>query len=525
MTATTSSHFSGLLRTSLLLFLVLSIFHPVAFEYSAAAQSGSYDELTAVERSGRHAELDGLDSYIESAMADWEVPGLAIAVVKDDEVMYARGFGVTEKGGADPVDEHTLFAIASTTKAFTAAALGMLVDEGRIDWDDPVRRHMPDFELADPYVTRTATVRDLLTHRIGVAGQNNLWIASPFDRSEIIRRARHLSQVNGFRSRYAYNNIMYIVAGELVEAVTDTSWDDFLDERIFQPLGMERTTTRSDVVDTRENVTTSHTRVDGEVTPLYRRNYDALGGAGSMFSSAHDMAQWIRLHLARGQIDGKRLIDSSTVEEMHEPQIVSGIGSSDRRLFPDRSFAAYGLGWRIHDYSGRKVVQHTGTVNYTRTQIGMIPSEGIGVVAISNLTTASLQTALMYRVFDALLQLPETDWSGEYLALSEESAERANGSGPVRVEGTEPSLDLERYAGTYTDPLYGDIVVDLEDGALVLRYSEEYVADLEHWHYDTFRATWRPTGFGTTFTTFSLNHRGEIGAMNLRGFTSFERRQ
>ncbi len=470
------------------------------------------------------ALLDGLDAYVESAMADWEVPGLAIAVVKDDEVIYARGFGVTERGGADPVDEHTLFAIASTTKAFTTAALGMLVDDGLIDWDDPVRRHMPDFELSDPYVTRETTVRDLLTHRIGLAGHNNVWIAAPFDRAEIIRRARHLPQASGFRSRYGYNNIMYVVAGELVGAVSGVTWDDFLDMHIFHPLGMARTTTRSDVVDARENVTTSHTRVDGEVTPLYRRNYDALGGAGSMFSSAHDMAQWIRLHLAEGEYDGTRLLESSTVEEMHRPQIVSGIDSSDRRLFPDRNFSAYGLGWRLHDYRGRKVVQHTGTVNYTRTQVGMIPSEGIGMVAMSNLTTASLHTALMYRVFDALLGFPETDWSDEYLALSEESAARASASEPSRVDGTEPSLDLGRFAGSYSDRLYGDVAVELEDGGLVLRYSPEYVADLEHWHYDTFRATWRPTGFGSTFATFSLDHRGEVESIDLRGFTTFERR-
>jgi CubicO group peptidase (beta-lactamase class C family) len=316
---------------------------------------------------------------------------------------------------------------------------------------------------------------------------------------------------------------MYIVAGELVEAVSDTTWDDFLDARIFQPLGMTRTTTRSDVVHTRENVTNSHTRVDGEVTPLYRRNYDALGGAGSMFSSAHDMAQWIRLHLADGEFDGTQLLDSSTVAEMHEPQIVAGIDSDDRRLFPDRNFAAYGLGWRLHDYHGRKVVQHTGTVNYTRTQVGMIPSEGIGVVAISNLTTASLQTALMYHVFDALLGLPETDWSGEYLALAEASEEGGNASAQARIEGTKPSFDLEHFAGRYSDELYGDVEIEVEDGGLVLRYSPEYVADLEHWHHDTFRATWRPTGFGSTFATFSLDHTGEIDSLELRGFTTFER--
>lgn len=478
--------------------------------------------LIALPASGvaQPASLAGLDVYIESAMADWEVPGLAIAVVKDDEVIYARGFGVTEIGGNQPVDEHTMFAIASTTKAFTAAALGILVDEGKIAWDDPVRKHLPLFSVADPYISREMTIRDLLTHRTGLAGHNNLWIASPFDRDELVRRLRFLPQESGFRSEYRYNNLMYIVAGEVVEAASGMLWDDFLEQRIFEPLGMTRTTTRSADVDAAENVTSSHARVDGKIRPIGRRNYDALGGGGSIFSTVHDMAQWVRLHLAKGEFYGRRIIDEETIDEMHEPQVVIRIGDSDRKLFPDRMLSAYGLGWRIHDYRGRKVVQHTGWVNYTRTQVGMIPSEGIGMVAFSNSDFSGLHSALMYRVFDILLGAPEMDWSSAML----ENSSGSGGSQMTRVAGTSPSLDLIRYAGVYTDSLYGSVRVDLENGGLVLRYSQEYVADLEHWHFNTFRARWRPTGFGGTFATFSLDHRGEIESLDLRGFTTFDRR-
>lgn len=479
---------------------------------------------TARPAAAQHEALAGLDAYIEAAIADWGVPGLAVAVVKDGEVIFERGFGVQELGGDEPVDEHTLFAIASTSKAFTVAALGMLVDEGKLDWDDPVRKHMPEFELSDPYVSRHVTVRDLLTHRVGVASHDNVWIAAPIDRDEIVRRVRYLPQERGFRSGYDYNNLMYVVAGELVEAVSGMSWDNFLEDRIFGPLAMTRTTTRDDVADARENVSSSHTDVDGVLTALYLRDYDELGGAGSIFSSAHDMAQWIRLHLGGGAVNGTRLLEESTIEEMHEPQVVIGIGESDRRLFPDRSFSAYGLGWRVHDYAGRKVVQHTGWVNYMRTQVGMIPSEGIGMVALSNATVSPLQTALMYRVFDALLGIPDTDWSAMYREPLDAS-EGTNGEqpGPRRVDGTTPSVELEQFAGRYTDPLYGDIEVDLEDGGLVVRYSPEYVADLEHWHFDTFRATWRPAGFGRTFASFELDHLGRVEAMDLLGFTRFER--
>src|SRR5690606_20125714 len=369
-------------------------------------------------------DLSALDAYIEEARRAWGIPGLAIAIVHSDSVIFARGYGVREYGRDGPVDEHTLFAIASTTKAFTAAALGMLVDEGVVDWDDPVRRHLPGFELGDPYVSRHVTIRDLLTHRVGVAREDNVWIAAPFDRSELVRRARHLEQRRGFRDRYDYNNIMYVVAGEVVAAASGVSWDDFVETRIFEPLGMRRTTSRFETVQARDNVSSSHIRSGGRIIVMDRRDYDALGPAGSVFSSVWEMAQWVRLHLNGGTYQGRRLLQPETVEEMHTPQVVMRIDSVARRMFPTQNFAAYGLGWRLHDYHGRKVVQHTGSVNYTRTQVGMIPSEGIGVVVIANLSSSSLQTALMYRVFDMFLGLPERDWSAEYLALAERSAAR-----------------------------------------------------------------------------------------------------
>jgi CubicO group peptidase (beta-lactamase class C family) len=319
------------------------------------------------------APLPGLDAYVEAAMRDWQVPGLALAIVRNDSVIYARGYGTTEAGGGSPVDEHTLFAIASTTKAMTAAALGMLVDEGRVAWDDPVTRHLPSFQLGDPWVSRGLTVRDLLTHRAGLARSDQLWIAAPFDRAEILRRARHLPTAAGFRSEYGYNNIMYIAAGEVVGAAAGTTWDDFLDERLFGPLGMTRSTSRAATVATRDNVASSHVMVDGRVVPVPRRNYDNIGGAGGVFSSAWDMAQWIRLHLGGGAYDGRRLIEAGTVREMHTPHTVIRGDTVSERLFPDTHFRAYGLGWMLQDYRGRKMVYHSGSINWTRTQVGMIP--------------------------------------------------------------------------------------------------------------------------------------------------------
>lgn len=473
------------------------------------------------------AELAGLEEYIVEAMEDWEIPALAIAVVRDDEVIFAGGYGERVLGSGEPVDEHTLFAIASTTKAMTVGALGMLVDEGRIDWDDPVREHLPEFELEDPYVTRHLTIRDLLTHRTGVSRSDNVWIAAPFDRVDVVRRARFLPQSAGFRYRYGYNNIMYMTAGEVVATVAGMSWDDFLEMRLFAPLGMTRSTSRSARVAERENVAGSHLRSDGRVLAVEHRDYDALGPAGSVFSSAAEMARWVRLHLNYGSFEGHRLLDSATVAEMHAPQMVIRRDSVDRRMFPTTHFRAYGLGWRMQDYQGRKVVQHTGAVNWMRTQVGMIPEEGIGIVVLTNLTSSSLQTALMYRVFDALLGVPETDWSAEHLALSARSAarsaERAAELEAARIPGTRPSLPLEAYAGTYADSLYGEVRVALEGEGLVLRYSTDYVADLEHWHQDVFRAAWRRAGFGHSFVTFQLDERGRVPTLELQGFTDFGR--
>jgi CubicO group peptidase (beta-lactamase class C family) len=473
------------------------------------------------------APLRGLDAYIEHAMRDWEVPGLALAVVRNDSVIYARGYGVRELGRPDRVDEHTLFAIASTTKAMTVAALGMLADEGRLRWDDPVGTHLPAFVLHDPYVTRELTVRDLLTHRAGVSRSDQLWISAPFDRDEVLRRARHLPTVAGFRAQYGYNNIMYIAAGEVVGAASGSTWDDFLEQRLFRPLGMTRSTTRANVVETRDNVAASHTRVGGSVQPVPRRNYDNIGGAGAVFSSVHDMAQWIRLHLNEGSHAGTRLLEPRTVREIFTPHTIIRSDTTAERMFPDTRFRTYGLGWNVQDYHGRRLVHHSGSINWTRTQVGMLPEQNVGVVVITNLSTSNLQLAVMYRVLDAFLGLPARDWSGEYLAIArrgeERSALQAAEVEAARLPGTRPSLAPEAYTGTYESDLFGELTLRQENGRLVLDYSPEYTADLEHWHHDTFRATWRRPGAGRAFATFALDARGRVASLDFGDLGIFRR--
>jgi CubicO group peptidase (beta-lactamase class C family) len=471
--------------------------------------------------------LAGLDEYITAAMAAWQVPGLAIAVVRNDTVIYARGFGVREHGRPERVDEHTLFAIASTTKALTAAVLGTLVDEERLAWDDRVVQHLPTYQLADPYVTQTLTVRDLLTHRSGISRSDNLWIAAPYERSEVLRRARYLPVSGAFRSDYGYHNVMYIAAGELAAAVAGRSWDELVEQRLFTPLRMTRSTTRSAVVYTRDNVATSHTLRGDVLTAMARRNYDNIGGAGAAFSSVHDMAQWIRMQLNGGAYEGQRILEEQTLKEMHTPQMVVRADSTFERMFPATHLRAYGLGWLVQDYHGRKLVHHSGSINFTRTQIGMVPAERIGVVAITNLSSSNLQTALMYRVLDALLGLPARDWSAELLELQRrtdtESAESAAQMERDRARDTRPTLSPDAYTGTYTNELYGTVRVVREGERLVVHYAPEYIADLEHWHYDTFRGTWRQRGFGSAWITFGLDRRARIATLDLEGFGVFRR--
>ena len=471
---------------------------------SALAQSGS---------------LAGLDAYITKAMADWQVPGLSIAVVRNDSVILERGYGVREFGKPGAVDQHTLFAIASTTKAFTVGALGMLVDDGKLEWDDRVSKYMPEFELRDPYVTKALTVRDLLTHRVGLSRSDNLWIVAPFDRGEVLRRARYLPAPESFRAQYGYNNLMFILAGEVAGAAAGQSWDDLVSRRIFEPLGMTRSTTRHAVASADPNVAASHVRVEGQPFAVKRRNYDNIGGAGAIFSSAHDMAQWVRLHLNGGKYNGKQLIRPATLREMYTPHTTIRTDTSSERMFPNTHFRAYGLGWFLQDYHGRKVVHHSGSINQTRTHVAMVPAERIGVVAIANIGSSNLQQALMYRVLDALMEIPARDWSAEYLVSAKRGDQRAavqaRELAASRKTGTQPALALDQYVGDYVSDVYGDVAIAMEDGKLVLRYSDDYTADLEHWHHDTFSAKWRRAGSGRSFVTFSLDSRARVASLDL----------
>lgn len=477
--------------------------------------------------SAQPGPLRGLDAYITKAMADWDVPGLGLAIVHNDSVVHATGYGVRELGKPDRVDARTLFAIGSSSKAFTVLTLAQLIDEGRARWDDRATEHLPWFQVHDPYVTREMTLRDLVSHRSGLTRGDRLWYATELDRAEIVRRVRHLEPSWSFRSNFGYQNIMYLAAGLVAEEISGKSWDDLVRERIFEPLGMRQSVTSIDPLPTLPNVAMPHTRIDEQVRPVAYRDIDNIAPAGSINSSALDMAQWVRLQLGRGEYNGKRIVSERQIREMHSPHTIIPIDTASERLYPETHFRAYGLGWFLEDYRGRKLVHHGGNIDGMSALVAMMPEEDVGVVILTNMNGSGLPGLLMRRIFDLYLGGAGRDWSAEILAFTqqrrEQAAERQRAAQAARAENTRPSLPLERYAGTYRDAMYGDVVIAHTGEKLTVNAGRSFIADLEHWHYDTFRATWTDPVLGRTFLTFDLNARGEPETLNVEGLGEFTR--
>ena len=467
--------------------------------------------------------LLGFDEYVNQVMRDWQVPGLAIAIVKDDAVVLAKGYGVQKLGGLAPVNEYTLFALSSCSKAFTVASLAMLVDEGKLNWDERLKKYLPSFQLYDPYVTRELTVRDLLTHRSGLPASDRLWYGSTCSRDEILHHIRYLRPAWSFRSQFCYQNIMYLAAGQIIPAVTGKSWDDFVQERIFTPLRMSSSNTSITALEGADNTVTPHAKIDDQIQAVPWLNVDNIGAAGAINSNIVDMTQWLRLLLGEGSYQNQQLFSSSVAKEMWKPQIVMPLVPPMPPL-PKPDFSTYGLAWALFDYRGRKVVSHSGGIDGMACRVGLIPEEKLGLVILSNLGHRGLPSVLMYRILDAYLGAPEHDWSPEYLQLfksfEEENKTNQKKVEEARIPGTKPSLALEKFPGTYQNQMYGNARITEENGKLVLRLSliPNLVGHLEHWHYDTFQVTWQnPTvAFeNKDFVMFVLNSQGKIDKMNM----------
>jgi CubicO group peptidase (beta-lactamase class C family) len=467
------------------------------------------------------------DAYVAQVMRQFEVPGIAVAVVQEGRVVLTKGYGVRKLGESTPVDEHTLFGIASNTKAFTATALGMLVEEGKLRWDAPVIDYLPWFAMYDPFVTRELTIRDLLVHRSGLglgAGDLLWWPPSTYDRKEIARRLRYIKPATSFRSAYAYDNVLYTVAGEVIETVSGQKWEDFIQSRILARVGMSESSVRHSASAAGGNVATTHAPIDGKVRPIAPFASDNTNPAGGINSSAADISKWMRVQLDSGRLaDGSRLFSPRTTFELWSIVTPYRVG----RLPPElaglqASFAGYGLGFEMRDFRGHKLVSHTGGLPGYVSRIALVPDRRLGIAVFTNQESGEAFQAITYRLLDHFLGATPTDWVAVFARLkargdSAAAAEERNAVAK-RDTASRPSLALEKYAGTYRDAWYGDVTIALEAGKLVMRFSHSpsLTGDLEHFQYETFIARWRDRELrADAYVTFALKPDGSIDQVKM----------
>jgi CubicO group peptidase (beta-lactamase class C family) len=454
--------------------LALVAFIGIAFQ-SAGAQSAT-------------APLNGLDRYVTATMPDWGIPGAAIAVVKDGKVVYARGFGVRRLGDTARVNPETMFAIGSITKSFTAAALGILVDEKKVSWTDPVTKRLPGFAMATPEATASTTIEDLLSHRTGLPGENVVFWGSDVPRSEVVRRIRFLPLAYPPRTVFDYQNLAFVAAGEVIPAVTQWSWDDLVERRIFKPLGMSRSTTKVSDIGRFTNVASPHAEVNGKVTTIPWLNLDNAGPAGSIVASVTGMAQYVKLQLGKGTFEGTRVLSDSVISQLHSGRTIISTQSFFGPVFADSHFIEYGLGWFLQDYHGYLVVTHGGQTDGMHANLAMVPELGLGVVVLTNAVVFGYPSAISYRVLDAYLGRPAKDWSKEMrtrLAFLNGSPPPA----PAEVATAKATIPASGIAGRYRNDYLGEAVVSAEGQQLYLAILGQRVA-LSHWRDDQYTPSW-----------------------------------
>jgi len=429
--------------------------------------------------------LKGFDKVADQAIEDFNVPGLGIAIVAGGEVVYAQGFGYRDMENKLPMTAYSLFAIGSTTKAMTNTLLGMLVDEGKLEWDTPVRVYLPGFRLSDPLVTERITPRDMVTHRSGLPRHDSLWYNNnESTRMEIVQRLAYLELTADLRVKFQYNNLMYMTAGYLAGRLSGGTWEEMIRERLFEPLGMERSTLS--VTDSQEDPDHALPYRENDDTdefePIPFRRIDLVAPAGAVNSSVKEMASWLLFNLNGGKVGDRRLINPSTLAEIHSPHMTTG--ETPER--PEISASTYGLGWSIDTYRGHRRVSHGGGIDGFITSVMLFPDDDLGLVAFNN-RGSGLPALINQHAADLILGLEEIDWIGEALEKREKgkaAAKEAKGKkDAVRIADTSPSHTLADYAGEYEHPGYGRLRIQMDGESLSLDYNG-ITAPLEHWHYD-----------------------------------------
>lgn len=479
----------------------------------------------------------GLDARIEKAIKKHGVPGMAVAIVEQGKIVHAKGYGVRRLGGNVAVDADTLFPTGSTGKAFTAAALAILVDEGKLGWDDKVIDHLPDFRMYDPWVTREMTVRDLLVHRsgLGLGAGDLLFIPrSSRSRADIVRALRNLKPATSFRSNYAYDNILYIVAGEVIAAASGQDWESFMRERVFMPAGM--TSSVSDEKDrfANPNRAQPHARLDPRVRGLgpqqvlpEREGLGQVGApAGGLSSSANDLARWLQIQLAHGELpgdDGKRLYSEASAQAMWTPQVpvpITAYPAPIADITPQ--FSSYALGWNVQDYRGVKVVQHGGAVFGVLTFIVLVPERNLGISLQINSEDVGVMRGLGYELLDHYLGFEPRDWVAAFDAWYKQRLDGGlaalQAAGKNGRKASRPSLSPAGYAGRYADAWYGPIEITERVGKLRIDFERtpNMAGTLSHWQYDTFRTEWDDSSIEPAYVTFALDAEGKVARITMK---------
>ena len=462
------------------------------------------------------------DKLATDTMSSWKIPGLALVVVQNDRVVYMNAFGVKEIGKSDPVTPDTLFEIASTTKAFTATAIAILVDQKKVDWDDPVHKYVEYFHLSDPCADSMVTLRDIASHRTGVSAHDVLWDFTDYTREQVIRSLASVKPARSFRSAYLYSNIQFATEGEVVAAASKMPWEDFVRTQIFEPLAM--THTRTSFADWNASSHATGHQWSSEtqrVTVQPFIDYTRIAPAGTIKSCVRDMAQWLRFQLAGGTIDGKRLISAAALDETHTPQMAIRLQGIGKDANPETNLMSYGLGWTIQDYRGQLLVAHAGALNGYRTQVALLPKQNAGIAIMENVGRGYAIIALRNEIMDQLLGGPTRDWNQLFLDLDRKGDEAALAAKKARDAkrhlNTAPSRELQAYAGTYTDPAYGTATVTADAKGLTLHYYRLTIP-LTNFNYDTFAAE-LPEEDIDELVQFQLGTDGEVKSMILFGET------
>lgn len=474
------------------------------------------------------------DARVNQLLEVSGAPGAAIAIVEDGKVVLAKGYGVRKLGAPEKVDADTIFMIGSTGKAFTATALATLVDAGKIKWDDRVIDHMPDFQMYDPWVTREITVRDLLVHRSGLSlGAGDLLMVprGKLSRAEVVQRLRYIKPATSFRSAYAYDNILYIVAGALIERVSGQSWEDYMRDHVFKPAGLPNAAADMARQLSAPDRAQPHGRVGGPVRGNGPQKIlderDRLGQAGApaglLAASANDMARWLQIQLGEGALPGGgRLFSAETAREMWTPVTPIPISSPPPPIEGTKpSYQAYALGWDVRDYHGAKIVWHSGGLFGFTSVVVLIPEKKVGFAIELNNEEAEPRFGLMYELIDHYLGLPSQDWPkrfGDYRRQRIAAAEEAVKQKAAKPAGVGPSLSLDRYAGDYADVWYGTLHIGRDAKGLTVDFTTTpgMTGRLEHWQYDSFIARFDDPGIEAAYLTFNLDADGKVTAITAK---------